>query len=155
MKLIAFITVLIVSATVANAETHASVPTQSPPSLLHGLLMSAPVASLFSKFGVDISKSLEIPKYWDERIPLITDGNFNDIVANEPLTEEEEEARTWAIIMYVHILIVFLKKCMYIHCGTVQSQLATHQEMASRKLWTKCLMMHTTNRSLLVTYQTS
>jgi hypothetical protein len=144
MRLIASIAALIVSATITNAEIHAS-----GPSLLHGVLTSAPVASLFSKIGIDISKTLENPDYWDERIPLITDDNYNDIVVNELLTEEEEEARTWAIIMSV--LIIFWK--VYIHYSTVQSQVANHQETASRSLWTRCLMMLTTNRSLLVTYQ--
>jgi hypothetical protein len=96
MRLIASIAALIVSATITNAEIHAS-----GPSLLHGVLTSAPVASLFSKIGIDISKTLENPDYWDERIPLITDDNYNDIVVNELLTEEEEEARTWAIIITV------------------------------------------------------
>ena len=121
MRLIAFIAALVVSATITNAEIHTSGPTQSPSSFLHGILMSAPVASLFSKIGIDITKTLETPKYWDERISLITDNSYNDTIVNELLTEEEEETRTWVIMMYVLIIVFFKKKVMHLslHYSTV------------------------------------
>jgi hypothetical protein len=72
-----------------------STPSQTPGSLL----ASGPVASLFAKLGINITKTLEQPNHWDERIPLITDDNYHDIIVNEPLADEELQDRTWAIIM--------------------------------------------------------
>ena len=63
------------------------------------LLTSGTVASLFAKLGINITKTLERPNHWDERIPLITDDNYHDIIVNEPLADEELQDRTWAIIM--------------------------------------------------------
>jgi len=68
-------------------------------SLGNRFLTSGPVASLFARLGVNITKTLEQPNYWDERIPLITDDNYNDVIVNEPLTDEELQDRTWAIII--------------------------------------------------------
>ncbi|KAK2465937.1 hypothetical protein APHAL10511_001578 [Amanita phalloides] len=71
--------------------------------LLSALLLLLPTAladgSLLAKIRLDITKALEQPKYWDERIPLITDNNYQDIIVNESLTDEEQHARTWAIII--------------------------------------------------------
>jgi hypothetical protein len=36
---------------------------------------------------------------WDTRIPLITDENYNDIIVNEVLTEEEAKNRVWFLIV--------------------------------------------------------
>jgi len=68
------------------------------------LLTSEPAVSLFGRFGINITDKvqgiLQVSKnQWDERIPLITDDNYKDLIANEPLTEEEEKNRTWIIIM--------------------------------------------------------
>ena len=38
---------------------------------------------------------------WDERIPFITDENFEELIVNEPLTEQEEKDRLWFIVMCV------------------------------------------------------
>lgn len=54
---------------------------------------------MFAKLGINITKTLEQPNHWDERIPLITDDNYHDIIVNEPLADEELQDRTWAIIM--------------------------------------------------------
>ncbi|KAF9006746.1 hypothetical protein BDQ17DRAFT_1352322 [Cyathus striatus] len=70
-------------------------------SFIDNLLSSGPVADLFSKVGVNITERLDQhTNIWDERVELITDDNFNDLIVNEPLTEEQERDRTWIIVMY-------------------------------------------------------
>ncbi|KAK7033535.1 hypothetical protein VNI00_012759 [Paramarasmius palmivorus] len=68
---------------------------------LNGILTSEPVAALFQKAGINIterlSKARESP--WDPRIPLITDANYEEIIVNETLTEEEEKKRTWLLLV--------------------------------------------------------
>ena len=81
-----------------QAATTAAPPVESA-GLLNSVLTSGPVSSLFAKLGINITKTLEKPKYWDERIPLITDNNYQDVIVNEPLSDEEEQARTWVFIM--------------------------------------------------------
>jgi hypothetical protein len=66
------------------------------------VLLSEPAVQLFSKFGVNITERMaamaETP--WDDRIPLITDTNYHDMIVNETFTSEEEEKnRVWAIMM--------------------------------------------------------
>jgi hypothetical protein len=70
---------------------------------LNTLLTLPPVASLFDRFGINITErvALSTADLWDERIPLITDSNYNDLIVNESLTEEEEENRVWLLVMYV------------------------------------------------------
>ncbi|KAM6496202.1 hypothetical protein JOM56_008908 [Amanita muscaria] len=87
--------------TTAVPSPHASLPVESSSGLLNNVLTSGPVSSLFAKLGINITKTLEKPNYWDERIPLITDDNYQDIIVNEPLSDEEEQARTWALIITV------------------------------------------------------
>jgi len=97
MKLVTlfFASALLLPTVLADAG-HSTTLSQS---LGNRLLTSGPVASLFAKLGVNITKTLEQPKFWDERIPLITDNNYNDVIVNEPLTDEELQDRTWAIII--------------------------------------------------------
>lgn len=72
---------------------------------LNKLLTSEPAAYLFGRFGINITEkiqALQLSKnQWDERIPLITDDNYKDLIVNEPLTEEEEKERTWIIVITV------------------------------------------------------
>jgi hypothetical protein len=68
------------------------------------ILTSEPVVSLFGRFGINITEKVQAAfeqskNKWDERIPLITDDNYNDLIVNEPLTEQEEKDRTWIILM--------------------------------------------------------
>jgi hypothetical protein len=67
------------------------------------ILTSGPVKGLFEKAGINITERLEAAAVspWDDRVPLITDDNYFDMVVNEPMTEEEEEKRTWVIVVYV------------------------------------------------------
>ncbi|KAI0797113.1 hypothetical protein C8Q75DRAFT_743507 [Abortiporus biennis] len=84
--------------------------TSSPASLFDvtNILQSGPVASLFGKFGINVTEGLEVAKarveqqskVWDERIPLITDDNYEDIIVNEQFeSPEEEEKRLWFVII--------------------------------------------------------
>lgn len=67
------------------------------------LLGSAPAVSLFAQLGINITEKLEgaieRSKIWDERVTLITDENYQDLIVNEPLTAKEEQDRTWIIVM--------------------------------------------------------
>jgi len=68
------------------------------------LLTSWPSIALFDRFGINITERVEtslLAKIWDERIPLITDNNYNDLVVNEVLTEQEEKDRVWMIVISV------------------------------------------------------
>ncbi len=67
------------------------------------ILSTGPVSQLFSHFGINITERLEAaqthPEIWDSRIPLVTDDNFNDLIVNEELTDEEEKHRMWLLVM--------------------------------------------------------
>ena len=68
------------------------------------ILTSGPSVALFNRFGINITERMEIAsmtKLWDERVPLITDDNYDDLIVNEALTEQEEIDRLWIIVMYV------------------------------------------------------
>lgn len=86
------------------------------------ILKSGPSVALFNLFGINITQRMEaasLAKIWDERVPLITDDNYEDLIVNEALTEQEETDRVWIIVMYAssHIhsakkkLITFLQFC--------------------------------------------
>ncbi|KAF5388042.1 hypothetical protein D9615_000708 [Tricholomella constricta] len=72
---------------------------------LTNLLSSPPAVSLFARLGINITERLEgaveRAKIWDDRVPLITDHNFKDLIVNEPLTQQEEQDRTWVIVISV------------------------------------------------------
>lgn len=75
---------------------------------MQNFLSSAPVSALFDKAGINITERLanaQINNFWDPRIPLITDENWEDILVHEELTEEEEKDRVWFILMYVRALL--------------------------------------------------
>ncbi|KAL0577453.1 hypothetical protein V5O48_004522 [Marasmius crinis-equi] len=65
------------------------------------VLSSPPVSSIFSLVGINITERLAKAKEspWDPRIPLITDDNYEAIIVNETLTEDEEKTRTWVLIV--------------------------------------------------------
>jgi hypothetical protein len=74
------------------------------------ILKSGPSVSLFNHFGINITERMEtasLSKIWDERVPLITDDNYDDLIVNEALTEQEEIDRVWIIAMYVSFYIHF------------------------------------------------
>ncbi|KAI0032924.1 hypothetical protein K488DRAFT_70243 [Vararia minispora EC-137] len=88
-------------------------PTHSLPSLsslsdmfsLENVLASKPSQELFRAFGINITERLanatKAMQIWDERIPLITDDSYGDMIVNEELSPEEEEKRVWFLIITV------------------------------------------------------
>lgn len=72
---------------------------------LSNILSSDPFASLFARVGVNITDKLGAArakaKFWDDRIPLITDDNYGSLIVNETMTEDEENERVWFIVMQV------------------------------------------------------
>lgn len=62
---------------------------------------------------MNVSAALNV-KLWDERIQLITDDNYQDLIVNEQLSPKEEKDRAWVVIMYaclvLNLRIVFLTR---------------------------------------------
>jgi hypothetical protein len=67
---------------------------------MNTLLTSGPAVALLGILGVNVSATTN-QKLWDERIPFITDDNYQDVIANEHLTPQEEKERAWVVLMYV------------------------------------------------------
>lgn len=70
---------------------------------LSHILSTGPVSRFLNSFGVNITERLEagraVPEIWDTRIPLVTDDNFDELIVNEELTNEEEKHRVWILIV--------------------------------------------------------
>ena len=69
------------------------------------ILEVGPLKALFQKAGVNISEKLEAArqsvKIWDDRINLITDDNYRDLIVDEKFSSlEEERDRVWFLVMY-------------------------------------------------------
>lgn len=69
------------------------------------LLKSEAVESFLGRFGVNVTKSLEIareamPPRFSTAIPLVTDDNYETILFNETFTSPREEAdRVWVLLV--------------------------------------------------------
>lgn len=100
------------------AAAPSSVPTFSPPpehekSSWTSLLTSGPIGSLLSRSGINATEKLaeaqeksKLP--WDERITMITDHNYEELIFNEDFeTPEEEAQRVWLIIVCVIYILLF------------------------------------------------
>ena len=82
-------------------------PGASPPDAsssgggLAGMLSSGPIGSLLARAGLNLSATPNITELdvWDPRVQLITDDNWDELIVNEKLTKEEEERRTWFLVM--------------------------------------------------------
>ncbi|KAF7975627.1 hypothetical protein HWV62_9061 [Athelia sp. TMB] len=71
---------------------------------LTNLFLLPPVVSLAERFGINVTERLaevKARKVWDERIPLITDENYESMVVHEEMTPEEEAERVWFAIITV------------------------------------------------------
>jgi hypothetical protein len=78
---------------------------------LSHLLASGPVVSLAARAGINMTEKLAIArshKFWDERITLIDDDNYGDLIVNETMTVEEEKSRVWFLVMYVCLFLLLL-----------------------------------------------
>jgi len=72
------------------------------------ILTSAPAAALFSKVGINITEKVQAAldlKIWDERVELITDDNYKELIVNETMTEQEAKDRVWLIVVCVYCYI--------------------------------------------------
>jgi hypothetical protein len=67
------------------------------------LLSTGPASQLFNRLGINLTERLEAiqanSEIWDNRIPLVTDDNYNDLIVNEVLTTEEEKNRVWFLLV--------------------------------------------------------
>lgn len=88
----------------ADAQSQAPQPTETTgkrgktlpkPSFLDNLVTGGPLSALSSIINITGTPLM----VWDERIPLITDSNYADLIVNEKMTPEEEEERVWFIVM--------------------------------------------------------
>ena len=73
------------------------------------ILTSPVVSSLFGRFGVNITDAVArgAKSPWDDRIPLITDENYEEMIVNEWFKDEQEaKDRVWILIMCVSLLLV-------------------------------------------------
>lgn len=70
---------------------------------LSNILSTGPVSRFLNRLGVNITERLEavrsFSEIWDSRIPLVADDNYNELIVNEELTDEEEKHRVWLLIM--------------------------------------------------------
>lgn len=60
------------------------------------------LVSALNKFGFNLSvpATAENGGLWDDRIPLITDDNYEDLIVNEQFASDEEAAkRAWVLVM--------------------------------------------------------
>lgn len=72
------------------------------------IVTEGPIASALSGIGINASEHLEQARLraaergWDERVPLLTDENYELLVKNETFaTPEEAEKRTWFVIVTI------------------------------------------------------
>ncbi|KAI0796359.1 hypothetical protein BC629DRAFT_1286526 [Irpex lacteus] len=83
----------------------ASSSPQTPPgnggfveALIHG-----PLNSLAEKVGINLTATYAMAQaaaaIWDERIPLVHDDNWESVVVDEALSEEEEKERVWFLVI--------------------------------------------------------
>lgn len=80
-----------------STETGRHGITPPKPSFLDNLVTGGPISAFATVIGFNFTGTP--PVLWDERIPLITDSNYADLIVNEKMTPEEEEERVWFIIM--------------------------------------------------------
>ncbi|KIM76429.1 hypothetical protein PILCRDRAFT_12851 [Piloderma croceum F 1598] len=69
---------------------------------LTNLLATGPVASLAARVGINITEKLAAAKsrkFWDDRVTLIDDDNYEDLIVNETMTKEEEKDRMWFVVI--------------------------------------------------------
>lgn len=93
-----------------NPEEHTGTPAhthgfQFPALNLESLLVSGPIASVIAKTGINITQKLQEASIqtgqtrWDQRIPLISDALYQEMVTGEPLTLEDQEKSVWFFIV--------------------------------------------------------
>lgn len=89
----------------SSAPTYSPSPAQPGKFGWSSLLTSGPIGSLLSRSGINVTEKLaeaqeksKLP--WDDRITMITDSNYEELIFNEEfVTPEEEAERVWFIIV--------------------------------------------------------
>lgn len=62
------------------------------------------LGDLLQSKGVNVTAAIEkarVSEEWDLRIPIVYDETFDEIIANETMTPEEEKERVWFIVLCV------------------------------------------------------
>ncbi|KAH8834664.1 hypothetical protein DL96DRAFT_1667062 [Flagelloscypha sp. PMI_526] len=70
------------------------------------IVKAKPVASVFQRFGVNVTERIEQAEkdkdYWDPRIPILRDDNYQSFFEEEEFSSPEElKERVWAIVVSV------------------------------------------------------
>ncbi|KAJ1308351.1 hypothetical protein OPQ81_004060 [Rhizoctonia solani] len=72
------------------------------------IVTEGPIATALSGLGINATEQLELARQraaergWDERIPLLTDSNYELLVKNETFdSPEEAEKRTWFVVVTI------------------------------------------------------
>lgn len=95
-----------------TSQAATSTPSSSPWFDWTRLVTSGPIHYLLTRAGVNITQHLDAvaqrtnEKPWDSRIPMITDENWENMVLSEPLSPEEENDRTWFMVVCVPRFLV-------------------------------------------------
>lgn len=91
------------SASASSFKTDTPLPSPREGESRSSLSSTGPIAQLFNRLGINITERLQAAQanleIWDGRVPLITDENYNDVIVNEALTEEEAKNRVWFLLM--------------------------------------------------------
>ncbi|EIW76280.1 hypothetical protein CONPUDRAFT_111124 [Coniophora puteana RWD-64-598 SS2] len=67
--------------------------------LLDTLVTNGPVSALSGLLGLNLSGAPAVE--WDARIPLITDENYDEVIVNEEMDDEEAMERVWFLVVTV------------------------------------------------------
>ncbi|KAG8760642.1 hypothetical protein FRC11_000110 [Ceratobasidium sp. 423] len=72
------------------------------------IVTEGPIATALSGIGINATEQLELARQraaergWDERVPLLTDDNYELLVKNETFdSPEEAEKRTWFVVVTI------------------------------------------------------
>ncbi|RDX53802.1 hypothetical protein OH76DRAFT_1398941 [Lentinus brumalis] len=95
-----------------DPSAHPAPPPQAAPDtskmgigdrIMVNIFSSPAVQWVAGKVGVNITEAVErgAKSPWDERIPLITDENYDELIVNEQLTDEELRDRVWVLVVSV------------------------------------------------------
>ena len=101
-----------------DASSHPAPPPRAAPDtsklgfgdrIMVNILSSPTVQWMAGKVGMNITEAVERGSKgpWDDRIPLITDENYDDLIVNEQLTDEELRDRVWILVMCVRLMSSF------------------------------------------------
>lgn len=95
----------------------------------------------------------------EERIPLVHDDNWESVVVEETLSEEEEKERVWFLVMYVYSIsssfIHSFANNAVIMTPAARAQQVRTNKAASQRSSTESSTQRTTRQSSQMTCPTS